>query len=851
MASFRYGQFAMNKFIILLSASTFFFILLPAWGKEITATLDANKDHYTFDPQLFRGSRFSQSSLARLATPQSIVPGNYKMDVYTNNKLSGTYDVYFKGLADGTSQPCLSPELIKSAKIKKQSDSDSTSSTPENCVFIQDIAPGSSSRTDLPQLRLDLSVPQNQMRIQPRGYVDPDELDAGATLAFINYLANYYNVAYSVPNSSNQRSLWMSFSGGMNLGSWQYRQLSNLTWDSQNGNRWNNIRSYVQHPIPGLNSQLMFGQLITKGRFFSGLNYRGISIATDERMLPDSMRGYAPVIRGVASTNARVSVMQNGHEIYQTTVAPGPFEISDLYPTSFSGDLDVLVTEANGSVSRFTVPFSAVPESMRPGVSRFNLETGKTQNNGDDALFSDITWQHGVTNTLTFNSAARIAEGYQALMLGGVYASAFGAVGMDLTWSHAQLASTGYSDGWMSQLSWSKTFQPTNTTLSLAGYRYSTSGYHDLSDVLEEREAQRHRQTWESNSWHQQSRFDLTLNQSLADFGNIFISGSTQNYRGGKSRDTQLQLGYSNSFRHGITLNLSVGRQSTGGYQDAGNMQTFTSFSVSFPLGESGPRVPSLSNSWMHSTDGSDQYQSSLSGMLDTAQTASYSLDAMRDQQYHQTTFSGSLQKRFSQTTVGVNASRGKDYWQASGNVQGAVVAHAGGITFGPYLGDTFALVEAKGATGAKVFNSGQLEINDSGYALLPAITPYRYNRITLDPQDMKGDAELVDNEKQVAPIAGAAAKVVFRTRSGEALLIKSTLPDGSAPPAGADVLDENNALIGIAGQNGQIYLRTEHPRGRLTIRWGNGLQERCQLAYDLSGKDTAAPLIRLNETCQ
>jgi outer membrane usher protein len=840
----------MNKFDVLLSASAFFFILLPACGKEIAATLDSNEDRYTFDPQLFRGSRFSQDSLTRLAAPRSIVPGNYKMDVYTNNKLTGTYNVYFKGFADGTSQPCLSPEVLESAHIKNAQSPDS-SSTEDNCVLIQEAAPGGTSRTNLPQLRLDLSVPQNQIRIQPRGYVDPHELDDGASMAFINYLTNYYNVSYSEPTTPNQRSLWMSLSGGMNLGSWQYRQLSNFTWDNQNGNRWNNIRSYVQHPLPGLNSQLMFGQLITKGRFFSGLNYRGASIATDERMLPDSMRGYAPVIRGVATTNARVSVMQNGTEIYQTTVAPGPFEITDLYPTSFSGDLDVSVTEANGSVSRFSVPFSAVPESMRPGISRFNLEMGKTQDNGDDSFFSDVTWQHGLTNAITFNTATRIADGYQALMLGGVYASAFGAIGADLTWSHARLPDTGYTDGWMSQLRWSKTFQPTNTTVSMAGYRYSTRGYHDLMDVLGAREAQRNNQLWVSDSWRQQSRFELTMNQSLADFGNVFISSSTQNYRGGKSRDTQLQLGYSNSFRYGISINLSVGRQHTGGYQNAGDMQTFTSLSLSFPLGGSGPRVPSLSNSWMHSTDGSDQYQSSLSGMLDTGQTTSYNLDVMRDQQYHQTTLSGGVQKRFSQATVGVSASRGNDYWQAAGNVQGAVVAHSGGITFGPYLGDTFALVEAKGAAGAKVFNSEHLEINDSGYALLPAITPYRYNRITLDPQDMQGDVELLDNEKQIAPIAGASAKVIFRTRNGKALLIKATRPDGSAPPAGADVLDDNNTLIGIAGQNGQIYLRTDRPKGRLTLRWGNEPQDRCYLSYDFSGKETASPLIRLNAICQ
>lgn len=37
--------------------------------------------------------------------------------------------------------------------------------------------------------------------------------------------------------------------------------------------------------------------------------------------------------------------------------------------------------------------------------------------------------QHGMTNTLTFNSGSRIADGYRALMLGGVYGSTLGHLG--------------------------------------------------------------------------------------------------------------------------------------------------------------------------------------------------------------------------------------------------------------------------------------------------------------------------------------------------------------------------------------------------------------------------------------
>lgn len=69
----------------------------------------------------------------------------------------------------------------------------------------------------------------------------------------------------------------------------------------------------------------------------------------------------------------------------------------------------------------------------------------------------------------------------------------------------------------------------------------------------------------------------------------------------------------------------------------------------------------------------------------------------------------------------------------------------------------------------------------------------------------MDSDAELVDSEKQVAPVAGAAVKVVFRTRPGKALLIKSRMADGSELPMGADVLDENNTVVGIAGQGGKF----------------------------------------------
>lgn len=823
-----------------------------AWATDGTALSASPVDagEYGFDPALFRGSRFSPSAIARLSRPGAMLPGRYQADVYLNGRSIERYDILFKETPGGGVQPCLSPALVLAARIKVSEVQQAALTQTRECLLFTSLVNGGSIEMDVARLRLDLSVPQDQLLTLPRGYVPPDELEPGNTLGFLNYIANYYHVSYSGNNISNQDSVWASLNGGFNLGKWQLRQMSNYRQDTHSGDEWNIIRSYIQRPLPTFGSQLQLGELITSGQFFSGLPFNGFSLATDDRMKPDSLRGYAPVVRGIATTNARVSVSQNGREIYQTNVSPGAFEISDLYPTSYSGDLDVMVMEANGEVTRFSVPFAAVPESMRVGSYRYNFAVGKTRDSGEDSPFADFVWQQGVSNAVTANGGIRLADGYQAAMFGGVYGGFPGALGFDLTWSQASLPGSEKTRGWMTHLSWSKTFQTTGTTLSLAAYRYSTAGYRDLSDVLGVRDAASHGYTWQSGSYQQQSRFDLSLNQSMDQYGSLYLSGSSQDYRNGRSRDTQLQFGYSNSFNVGLSMNLSLARQNLGGYSNvAGTMQTMTSLSFSIPLGSQSSRRPMLMSSLTHSSGEGSQYQNSVSGMLGEKQATSYSLNASYDQQNHQTVIGGNLQKRLPVTTLGLQASKGNAYWQTSSNIQGGLAVHSGGITAGPYLSDTFALIEAKGAEGAGLFSSQQITINSQGYALLPSMTPYRFNRITLDPAGMNEDTELIDSEHSVAPLAGAGVKVTFRTRSGKALLIKATLQNGQPLPAGADVREENGGLVGMVGQGGQIYVRSEHSNGKFIVQWGEGPDDRCLLPFDIS-RLPDQHLIRLTSAC-
>ncbi|WP_366545400.1 fimbria/pilus outer membrane usher protein, partial [Salmonella enterica] len=110
---------------------------------------------------------------------------------------------------------------------------------------------------------------------------------------------------------------------------------------------WDSLYTYAQRNIIALKSQLTFGDSTAPSELFDSVPFRGAQLASDDDMLPDSLRGYAPVVRGIARTNAQVIIKQNGYTIYQSYVSPGAFEITDMYPTGSSGDLDVTIKEAD------------------------------------------------------------------------------------------------------------------------------------------------------------------------------------------------------------------------------------------------------------------------------------------------------------------------------------------------------------------------------------------------------------------------------------------------------------------------------------------------------------------------
>ena len=863
---------------------------------QATVSTGAAALAYSFDSKLLQGSSLGVSNIERFNKTNAVDPGRYLLDIYVNDSFLSRMDVEFRGMAGVVVAPCLDDAFLATLGVSPQSirpaggqvdaalgsgrvaETQGSAETSVSCVSFGERIEGAAATFDLSRLRLDLSIPQAFLRHEARGKVDISSLDAGQTMAYINYDMNYYTASVA---GNKTDSFYGSINAGLNVGLWRMHQQSayNRTSGGINGattSRWNHIRTYAERPLASWGSQLTVGDSYTGGNLLSAVGFRGLHIETDDRMLPDSMLGYAPVVSGVAVTNARVVVSQNGNTIYQTTVAPGPFKITDLYPTSFQGDLNVQVFEANGQVSSFTVPFSAVPNSMSPGQSHYSATLGEVRHlQNVDAKFADVTYERGLTNAITANAGLRINSDYQSYLGGLVLGTQFGAFGVNAAYSNALDATGRRVQGWRGSTTYSHTIQPTQTSFSLAGYRYSTRGYRDFLDALGSREAYRSGQDWVSGTYQQRDQFTVNISQSFGALGSLSLSASVSNYYGPKARDTQAQLSYNNHYKS-ISYNVSFIRQYTGALygnglpgmiaNDAstgpanivgatspmgqpGRLTNTIMATVTIPL-DIGPRPVSLSGSFTHSGDQGSAYQASLSGVADQAQTLSYGVTASAQAQGSSGSFSANLQKRLPMITLGGNYSLGDGYWQSGANARGALVIHSGGVTFGPYVSDTFGIVEAKGAEGANVLNGLGSRVNRAGYALIPSLTPYRFNDVALDTAGINHNAELTGGQARVAPYAGSGVLLKFATRTGYAMLIQSTQADGKPLPLGADVLGDDGSIIGIVGQGGQVYARTPADLGVLTVKWGDQRDEQCAIRYDLSGQDLKQAIHNLNAGC-
>lgn len=773
-----------------------------------------------------------------------MTPGAYDLDVYVNNVWRGKFNVIVGSNAANSLE--IKKEDI--AQLDIQELDDVLKSQHEDIVDINTLLHGGKSNLKPGELRLDLEVPQAFVKTQSRNWVAPEKWDEGINGAYTNYNLNYYNFHGLQKGYTNSDNIYLSLSSGLNLFGWHL--IDNSSWmrySTLNKSYWINTTRYIEKPIAAIGAVLRAGRAYTASDYFDTVRFQGVTLRKSRQMLPDSERVYMPVITGIATGTSVVSIYQDGHIIHQQTVPAGPFAIRDLMPTGSRSDLSVEVKNSGGSIERFVVPFSSIPDMLRPGTSDYQINLGKVDIRGvdDNTGFMQASYSRGLNNYLTASAGTTLSNHYQSVILGSAVSIPYiGSLSGSLEEAQYSLPGDSRTHGEKYSISWSKYF-PTQTNISLASYYYRTQDYASFSDFVQMRS---NVQTYGYNTSTINSKqaFSANINQTLPNgFGRLSLSAYWRDYWKNRQTSKQYNFTWSNTWKsvnYSVSLRRSEVSQPYYDYEtnyegnmvsalrSSGKTENNLYFTVTVPMTifGSGGSVSS------HASVQNGKYSSSDVSVSGNAKDVDYSLMLSHDREGNSRSADLYTSWKNDYTSLNSGLTMAREYRQASLGASGNLLAWRGGVLMSPESGRNFVILEAPGVENATVNGSTSTRTNSKGIALVTSATAYRQNNFHLDQDGTQSsDVDLLGNMLNIAPYEGSITYLKYKTDTRKLFTLDVQDAQGDQLPFGAFVYDNKKQELGFVAQGSQIFIKSDTMPDTITVNISKGKKKQmCTITH-------------------
>ncbi|AZF06465.1 outer membrane usher protein [Pseudomonas sp. R5-89-07] len=773
--------------------------------------------------------------LSQFARSGFILPGTYSMAVQLNAQPIAEQSVAFyppdndpKG-----SQACLSQALVEQLGLRVSEAGKLTWWRGGECLDITSM-PGMEVSGDLATATLSINLPQAYLEYNALNWDPPSRWDEGVPGLLLDYSltaqSNYQK------DDGQRKNLSGNGTVGANAGAWRLRadwqgRVENGRQEAAGPQKLEWSRYYAYRAIPALQARLVVGESYLYSDLFDSFRFTGAALNSDQSQLPPNLRGYAPEVVGVAKTNAKVIISQQGRVLYETLVAAGPFRIQDLND-AVTGRLDVRVEEQDGSVHTFQLNTAGVPYLTRPGQVRYKLASGRPSNlqNGSDGDFfgtGEFSW--GVSNGWSLFGGGITDNNYRALSVGaGRDLLAFGAVSLDVTQSHASVWNETLS-GKSYRLQYSKNFEQYDSQVTFAGYRFSEKNFLSMSEYLDARHYGLNGELGGRGDYRDpeegwkpiggsKALYTVTVNKQFRDLGaTVYASYNKQTYW--DRPDThRWNLSLSRYFNVGTVKNmsLSLNMYRTQEYNHKDNGMALT---VSLPLGRTGTLSLDANRA-----GGKNNLATRYSDRLD--ERNSYQLSAS------DTSASGYLSHMGDNADIDVSASR------QQGGSSSLSVSARGGATLTAYgaalhrttsTGGTRLMVDTAGVPDVPVRGYGApTRSNAFGKAVISDISSYQRTAASVDLERLPSNVEATQSVTQLTLTEGAIGYRALDVIAGEKAMAVLRLADGTAPPFGATVKNLKQQDTGIVNDGGHVYLSGIQAGEQMSVSWGG--DERCML---------------------
>lgn len=837
------------KYQILIAIISMVGIPFTGFANEIP--VDDNDESFAeFDPLFLKKSSNNQSDIdiSQFSRGNPILPGNYRLDVFVNQQWRGVLDVqYIENSADKfQAKLCVKPSLIEKIDLKDAiKQSVLTTANSQGCLNIHQYITDSKIQSNLSQLRLDIEVPQIFVEQRPEDFVNPNLWDSGVNTIFASYQLNHYQTKND-DNFTTEKNGFLGLNTGTNIGRWHFRHNGAFKWSNNSSqDTYQAFSTYLKTDLPSLRSQMTLGDFYSDSLLFDGVAMRGLQINSDDRMLPASIRNYAPVIRGIANSNANVSIYQNNNLIFNTTVPPGEFELKNIRNIYGSGDLQVVITEADGTKRSSTIAYNGNNQLLRPKHSRYHLSLGRVRYDNTH-LYDDkalqATWQYGINNHWTLNTGTILSENYQSFLLGSVLNTPIGSFGLNAISSKSDFIDKNQT-GHRIRLQYNRFFEDTKTGIN--AYIQRQRKYYSLGEVA----SFNHLPTTKNATQKKDStRWQISANQNFGKKWGSLYAFYSRTHQQDEPIVTQWQVGYNNHIKRlNYGFFASQNKSETDNRWDKQYM-----VSLSLPLDAEMKHQLHGHYSYDDNATGDSNNLShiSLTGSFNKLPNLSYGISANHNENAKSTTWSANTSYNASFANLNASYSDTSNSKQFSVGATGSMVAHQYGMLFANTLGDTFGIVHVPNGYGAKIASNDNLTLNTKGYVIAPNLSPYQMNDIHIDPKGLPFDIQLDNTSQQIAPRADSSVLINFKSRISRTALFDIKLSDGSYPAIGANIFDDNEQHIGFITQGGRALLQNLSDKGKLTIHWGQDKTQQCTMNYQLPKNSSGETLTKISAIC-
>ncbi|HFI2520357.1 TPA: fimbria/pilus outer membrane usher protein [Escherichia coli] len=811
-----------------------------------------------FDPSLLATDIIGEGNidLSAFSRPGGGMEGEQEVAIYVNDEFYSRKTLFFKNTLDKGLLPEFTPgffdELLSGDFLVSEEDKTISSSD-----FLKKV-PYSDINFNQGMSRVNISIPQAYLGDGAKLISSPDTWEYGGPAFLLDY-----NISGNRNDSGNydSRSLYISSQMGVNLMKWRLRTSSsysnyktNSVWGGARSEQNSFYNTYAERDISSLRAILRLGEVSTAGLILDSVPFRGVKLSSSDDMLGMRLRNYTPTVRGMASSQAVVTITQNGRQVYQTNVPAGPFELNDFYLSGYSGDMLVTVREADGSEHSFLQPYSTLPEMKREGVSGFEVSVGRYDNNGaehyyDAESFVYGNWSRGFARGVTFFAETLQAEKYQSLGGGSTLSlGRLGAASADISLSRADK----YGDIRIGQsygFKYSKSQIETGTTVTLATYRYSTENFYTFRDFVSKTDTARY--IWENKL---KSRMTFSLSQSLGEYGYLSANASQQDYWNSRevSRNYSLTHSFSwNDIYFSTTLSMDDQRGRETGHLSNKQAGIYASVPLSKLLPGTDPTSSSLTWSTSHA-DHKVRNSVTLDGKVPESDVR-YRVGGS----WGNGTTEGSRMASVSWTgdhaSTSLGYTRVGKYRTLDYSMSGAAVMYPWGIAVGnsSVTGDGAIVVETPGAKGVRT--STGYKTSWLGTALISSPQKYTENRINLYPDGLPSDTVLGETSKTAVPAKGAVVVLDYTVFRGSQVVFTLRQADGNPLPFGTvitlDGVSRGKENSGIVGEEGRVYMAGIPEKGTLTASWG--LNKTCSIPFRINQHKSEAVIREVQGVCR